>query len=83
VVPHDARAGQNLEAPHTVTMSQRVAAMPAPPSRQLLPVDGSPSTSHPSNFTVMTYNVLADLYATVRAPHLALRLSLSTELTHT
>ena len=69
VVPHDTRAGQNLESPHTVAMAQRVIPLPAPPSRQLLPIDGTPSTSHPSNFTVMTYNVLADLYATAEMYH--------------
>ena len=30
-----------------------------------MPVEGALTHTHPSNFTIMTYNVLADLYATV------------------
>jgi CCR4-NOT transcription complex subunit 6 len=64
VVAWDANSQQELDVPTVVQMPARVIPLPAPPSRSLLPLDGSVSNTHPSNFTVMTYNVLADLYAT-------------------
>lgn len=67
VVAVDSESGQELETPTVVQLAGRVFPLPAAPLRTLLPVEGSTSREHPSNFTVMTYNVLADLYATVSA----------------
>jgi len=64
VVAVDSESGQELETPTVVQLAGRVFPLPAAPLRTLLPVEGSTSREHPSNFTVMTYNVLADLYAT-------------------
>eukprot|EP00976_Prorocentrum_cordatum_P113304 1195676-Prorocentrum_minimum.AAC.2 len=66
VSPSDSQ--RNVEDSPTTVVTGRVIPPPNPPARNLLPVDGSPANSHPSSFTVMTYNVLADLYATVRKP---------------
>uniref|UniRef100_A0A7S0R3W3 Endonuclease/exonuclease/phosphatase domain-containing protein n=1 Tax=Pyramimonas obovata TaxID=1411642 RepID=A0A7S0R3W3_9CHLO len=62
VTPFDSQ--RNAEDAPTTVVTGRVIPPPNPPARNLLPVEGSPANSHPSSFTVMTYNVLADLYAT-------------------
>ena len=61
-VPVDAASGAGCGAPETFTTG-RVIPAPTPPRRNLVPVarhDGSEG----GTFTVLTYNVLADLYAT-------------------
>lgn len=62
VTPFDSHNGTELETP-TCVLTSRVIPIPTPPTRNMLPVEGSATTSAPSNFTVLTYNVLADLYA--------------------
>ena len=62
VIPVDAATGAGCSAPETFTTG-RVIPAPTPPRRNLVPVarhDGSEG----GTFTVLTYNVLADLYAT-------------------
>ena len=52
----------------TFSMStQRVRPTPSPPKRALAPVNPAPwNVQSTGRFTALTYNLLADLYATVR-----------------
>lgn len=67
VVPVVARTGAEVGTP-TVFTTGRVIPAPTPPKRNLVPVahhDGSEG----GRFSVLTYNVLADLYATSELYH--------------
>jgi len=61
VTPCD--TNRNVEDAPSIVNTGRVIPLPNPPTRKMLPVEDSPTNSS-SRFTVMTYNVLADLYAT-------------------
>mmetsp|Transcript_35685 Transcript_35685/g.43022 ORF Transcript_35685/g.43022 Transcript_35685/m.43022 type:complete len:566 (+) Transcript_35685:143-1840(+) len=79
VVPYEMHTETELEATTSV-LTGRVISIPPPPTRNMLPIEGAPAISAPSNFTVLTYNVLADLYATADmygsyCPHYALNWS--------
>ncbi|CAN0879242.1 Carbon catabolite repressor protein 4 homolog 1 [Linum grandiflorum] len=68
----DAETKQTVGHPSTLTTS-RVIPAPSPPPRRLVPVSGMDVNSHldadgrlssSGTFTVLSYNVLADVYAT-------------------
>ena len=64
--PVDAATGQPLASPTIVLIPQRIIAQPQPPQRRMVPI--VPDAERVGRFTVLSYNVLADLYASVRAP---------------
>ena len=64
-VPVDVATGAEVAAPTQLQLGARVIATPAAPLRRLVPL--VPDAQRLGRFTVLTYNVLADLYANVRA----------------
>jgi CCR4-NOT transcription complex subunit 6 len=65
-VPVDGGSGLELGAPTAVLVGSRVIAAPQAAPRRLVPLATS-EAHRMGRFTVLTYNVLADLYASVRA----------------
>jgi hypothetical protein len=44
----------------------RVKPAPTPPERNLIPLMSAPRSGQEGRFTVLSYNLLADLFASVR-----------------
>ena len=63
--PVDAQTGQPLAPPTVLLIPQRVIAQPQPLPRRMIPI--VPDAERVGRFTVLSYNVLADLYASVSA----------------
>eukprot|EP00252_Welwitschia_mirabilis_P025063 TRINITY_DN7692_c0_g1_i1.p1 TRINITY_DN7692_c0_g1~~TRINITY_DN7692_c0_g1_i1.p1 ORF type:complete len:614 (-),score=96.22 TRINITY_DN7692_c0_g1_i1:751-2592(-) len=72
-VPVDAVSGIPV-GPTTTILTNRVIPAPSPPPRRMIPVnsvDGVANFDHddrslnPETFTVLSYNILSDLYATI------------------
>ena len=74
----DAHTGQPLAPATVLLIPQRVIAQPQPITRRMIPI--VPDAERVGRFTVLSYNVLADLYASVRAPSRPLALSASLKL---
>jgi len=68
VVPFDCATGAEAGPPTQLQLAARVVAQPQAPPRRLVPL--LPDAQRMGRFTVLTYNVLADLYANVRRPGL-------------
>lgn len=64
VVPVDCATGAEAGPPTQLQLAARVIAQPSAPPRRLVPL--LPEAQRVGRFTVLTYNVLADLYANVR-----------------
>ena len=63
--PAESDTGVEVCVATTLVLGARVIAAPQAPPRRLVPL--VPETHRAGRFTVLTYNVLADLYASVRA----------------
>ena len=66
-VPVDGSSGLELGTPTAVLVGSRVIAAPQAAPRRLVPL-AAVDAHRMGKFTVLTYNVLADLYASVRPP---------------
>ena len=66
-VPVDGSSGLELGTPTAVLVGSRVIAAPQAAPRRLVPL-ATADAHRMGRFTVLTYNVLADLYASVRTP---------------
>ena len=73
MVPVDCATGVEAGPPTQLQLAARVVAQPSAPPRRLVPL--LPEAQRVGRFTVLTYNVLADLYANVRAPQKAVACS--------
>lgn len=62
----DIATGQPIGALQSLQMPQRVISAPQPLLRRMVGI--VPDAERVGRFTVLSYNVLADLYASVRAP---------------
>ena len=66
VIVIDTQGRQNPEIGRTFTVvTQRVKAAPEPPKRNLIPLPSQRLETAAGRFSVLTYNLLADLYANV------------------
>lgn len=55
----------NTAKPIAVTTTSRVRPAPTPPKRSMIPFASPQQSVVAGKFTALTYNVLADLYASV------------------
>jgi len=64
--PAESSSGADVGAVSTLALAQRCVAAPLAPPRRLVPLVPD-SRDRSGRFTVLTYNVLSDIYASVRA----------------
>jgi hypothetical protein len=67
----DVATGQPIGPLSSFMLPQRVISAPQPPLRRMVGI--VPDAERVGRFTVLSYNVLADLYASVSAPSISFR----------